>query len=174
MDFLTIAKNRQSCRKYNPSKNVEQEKINSMLEAARLAPSACNSQPYHFTVCKGDTAKEIAKATTGVGINSFTKDVPVMIVVSEASYNKSASLGAKIKQNDYRSIDIGIAVAYLTAQAYTEGLSTCILGWFDESKIKKICNTDDTIRLVIAVGYSDDDILRTKKRKDITELVTEL
>ena len=174
MDFLSIAKTRQSCRKYDSTKDVEQEKIASILEAARLAPSACNAQPYHFTVCTGNTAKEIAKATTGVGINSFTKDVPVMIVISEAGYNKSAALGAKIKHNDYRSIDIGIAVAYLTAQAHTEGLSTCILGWFDESKIKKICKTDDTIRLVVTVGYADNDTIRTKKRKEISELVTEL
>ena len=174
MDFLSIAKNRQSCRKYNPTKEVEKEKINNILLAAQLAPSACNSQPYHFTVCQGETAKEVAKATAGVGINTFTKDVPVMIVVSEEKYNKSASLGAKLKNNDYRSIDIGIAVAYLTAQAHTEGLSTCILGWFDENKIKQTCCNDNTIRLVIAVGYPDDDILRIKKRKDIKELVTEL
>lgn len=174
MDFLSIAKNRQSCRKYDPCKDVEQEKIDLMLEAARLAPSACNSQPYHFTVCTGNTAKKVAAATTGVGINSFTKDVPVMVVISEATYNKTAALGAKVKHNDYRSIDIGITVAYLTAQAHTEGLSTCILGWFDEEKVKKICNTENTIRLVVAVGYSADDSLRVKKRKTLEELVTKL
>ena len=174
MDFLSIAKNRQSCRKYDPHKEVEQEKIDLIIEAARLAPSACNSQPYHFTICTGDTAKEIASATTGVGINSFAKDVPVMIVISEASYNKTAALGAKVKHNDYRSIDIGIAVAYLTSQAYTEGLSTCILGWFDEDKIQKICNLKNPIRLVVAVGYSDNDGLRLKKRKTVDELVTKL
>ena len=174
MNFTEIANTRQSCRAYDSGREVEQEKLNAILESARLAPSACNGQPYHFTVCKNETAKAVAKACMGMGMNKFASDAPVLIVVSEMPYNKTASIGAKLKGNDYRSIDIGIAVAYLTAQAHTEGLSTCILGWFDESKIKKICKTDDTIRLVVTVGYADNDTIRTKKRKEISELVTEL
>ena len=81
-------------------------------------------------------AKEVAKATTGMGLNKFAKEAPVLLVISEKPYNKSAALGAKIKGNDYRSIDIGIMVAYLTSQAISLGLETCILGWFDEDKIK--------------------------------------
>ncbi len=173
MNFLEIACARQSCRNYDPEKAVEKEKLESILNAAQLSPSACNSQPYHFTVCTGETAKQVAKATTGLGMNKFAPDAPVMIVVSEEPYSKMAATGSVVKKNDYRSMDIGIAVAYLTAEAAVQGLGTCILGWFDESEIRKICGLKHTVRLVITLGYpKDDDKLRTKKRKSIEELVT--
>ena len=172
MNFTEIALTRQSCRSYDETREVEQEKLDSVLEAARLAPSACNSQPYHFTVCRGQAAKEVAAATQGMGMNKFSSKAPVLIVISEATYNKSAALGAKVKGNDYRSIDIGITTAYLTAEATAQGLSTCILGWFDDDKVRKICGIDQSVRLVITLGYAKDEALRNKKRKDIFELVT--
>ena len=172
MNFTEIALTRQSCRSYDETREVEQEKLDSVLEAARLAPSACNSQPYHFTVCRGQAAKEVAAATQGMGMNKFSSQAPVLIVISEATYNKSAALGAKVKGNDYRSIDIGITTAYLTAEATAQGLSTCILGWFDDDKVRKICGIDQSVRLVITLGYAKDEVLRNKKRKDLSELVT--
>ena len=172
MNFLEIANNRQSCRSYNPQKTIEDEKLYTILQATRLAPSACNAQPYHLTVCKGETAKKVAKATMGIGINNFTQDAPVLIVVSESPYNATAKLGAKLKGNDYRSIDIGIAVAYLTAEATAQGIGSCILGWFNEKEIKAICGINDTIRLVITLGYPQENTLRTKSRKDMDKLVS--
>ena len=175
MDFHSIALNRQSCRSYDPQRDVEQEKLDAILDAVRLAPSACNGQPYHLTVCTGQTAKEVAKATMGMGMNKFADQAPIIIVISEEPYVKSAALGAKLKHNDYRSIDIGIAAAYLTAEATAQGLSTCILGWLDDEKIRTICNLTSPVRLVITLGYaSADDSLRTKKRKDLSLLITEL
>ena len=173
MNFLEIANARQSCRAYDESRPVEEEKLNAILEAARLAPSACNGQPYKLTVCRGDVAKEVAKATMGLGMNKFSIQAPICIVVSEMPYVKSAAMGAKVKNNDYRSIDIGIATAYLTAEATAQGLSTCILGWLDSDKICKLCGLDYPARLVITLGYAkEDEKLRTKKRKDMTELVS--
>ena len=174
MNFTEIALQRQSCRAYDESRFVEREKLDAILEAGRLAPSACNGQPYHFTVCKGDIAKEVAKTTQGMGMNKFATQAPVLIVVSEMPYVKSAALGAKVKGNDYRSMDIGIATAYLTAEAAAQGLGTCILGWFDDEKIRKICGIEHPVRLVITVGYPADDTIRPKKRRDISELVTEI
>ena len=173
MDFLEIAKLRQSCRAYDETKQVEQEKLDAILEAAQLAPSACNGQPYRFTVCRGEAAREVALATRGMGgMNKFAVQAPVMIVVSEMPYVKSAALGAKVKGNDYRSIDIGITTAYLTAEATAQGLSTCILGWLDDEKIRKICNLEYPARLVITLGYAKEgDVPRKKVRKDISELV---
>ena len=172
MNFTEIANTRQSCRAYDSGREVEQEKLNAILESARLAPSACNGQPYHFTVCKNETAKAVAKACMGMGMNKFATDAPVLIVVSEMPYNKTAGIGAKLKGNDYRSIDIGIATAYLTAEATAQGLSTCILGWLDDKELRRICNLEHPVRLVITLGYAkEDDKLRTKKRKDISELV---
>ena len=96
----------------------------------------------------------------------------MLIVVSEENYSKSAALGAKIKNNDFRSIDIGIAVAYLTAAATEQGLSTCILGWLDDDKLRAACGLKQTVRLVITLGYAADETVRPKKRKDMAELVS--
>ena len=147
MDFLEIAQTRQSCRKYDPAREVEQEKLESLLRAVQLAPSACNGQPYHLTVCHGETAKAVAAACKGMGLNGFG--------------------------NDYRSIDIGIAAAYLTAEATAQGLSTCILGWLDDQKIRALCDLEYPVRLVITVGYAADETIRPKKRKSLDELVSE-
>ena len=172
MDFSELMYKRQSCRGYDENREVEQEKLDAILEAARLAPSACNGQPYHFNVCRGAKAKEVAKATQGMGMNKFASQAPVLIVVSEESYTKSAALGAKLKNNDFRSIDIGIAVAYLTAAATEQGLSTCILGWLDDDKLRAACGLKQTVRLVITLGYAADETIRPKKRKDMGELVS--
>ena len=141
MDFFELIEKRQSCRGYEEAREVEQEKLEKILEAARLAPSACNGQPYHFTVCRGEKAKLVAKATQGMGMNKFASQAPVLIVISEESYVKSAAVGAKIKHNDYRSMDIGIATAYLTAAATELGLSTCILGLLDDEKLRELCGS---------------------------------
>ena len=175
MNFNEIASNRQSCRSYDKEKPIEQEKLDAIYEAARLSPSACNGQPYHITVCTGDTTKQVAKATMGMGLNSFAADAPVLLVISEMPYVKTAALGAKLKGNDYRSIDIGILAAYITAEATAQGLGSCILGWLDSDKIKKICGIQGDIRLVITLGYaSENDKLRPKKRKELFELITEI
>jgi len=173
MSFIDIANNRQSCRAYDASRPVEEEKIMAVLEAARLAPSACNSQPYHFAVCRGEAAKKVAKACSGMGMNKFSAEAPVMVVVSEMPYNRTAAIGAKLKANDYRSIDIGITTAYLTAEANAQGLGSCIMGWLDDGKIREICKLEGAVRLVIALGYAKEgDPMRKKIRKDISELVS--
>ena len=173
MNFTEIAEKRQSCRSYDGTRQIEEEKLNCILEAARLSPSACNGQPYHITVCRGESASKVAKATQGMGINRFALDVPVLLVISEEPYIASAALGAKIKGNDYRSLDIGILSAYITAEATAQGLGSCILGWFDDGEIRSLCNIKGTVRLVITLGYAKEgDKLRIKKRKSLDELVS--
>ena len=172
MNFMEIAQTRQSCRSYDPARAVEEEKLQAILKAAQLAPSACNGQPYKITVCKGETAKAVAAACAGMGMNKFAPLAPVQLVLSEMPYVKSAALGAKLKNNDYRSIDIGIVAAYITAEAAAQGLGTCILGWLDDNKIRQLCDLSAPVRLVITLGYAaDGDKLRTKKRKEMEELV---
>lgn len=175
MDFLEIARVRQSCRNYDPTREVEPEKLDAILEAARLAPSACNGQPYHLTVCSGERAKAVAHATMSMGMNKFVAKAPVIIVISEEPYVKTAALGAKLKGIDYRSIDIGIVAAYLTAEAAAQGLGTCIIGWLDDDKIREVSGVNSKVHLVICLGYPDaNDNLRIKKRKDRSELITEV
>ena len=173
MNFIEIANKRQSCRNFDTAREVEDAPLMAVLEAARLSPSACNGQPYHITVCRGEVAKRVAKGTQSMGMNRFATDAPVMLVISEKPYCAVAAVGSRIKGNDYRSIDIGIAAAYITAEAEAQGLSTCILGWLDSKKICKACGADGTVRLVIALGYAKEgDRQREKKRKKLTELVT--
>lgn len=171
MHFSELISQRQSCRSYNPARTVSTEDLTACLEAARLAPSACNSQPWHFTVCTGETARRAAGTTQDMGMNKFTDDVPCMIVVSEAAYNVSAALGSRVKKQDFRSIDIGLACAQLVLAAQERGLSTCILGWFDEKKLQELLQLKNRIRLVIALGYAaDGDPLRPKQRKPLSEI----
>ena len=153
MNFTEIAQNRQSCRSYDPTRPVEDEKLAAILASVRLAPSACNGQPYHLTVCRGETAKTVAAACMGMGMNKFAAQAPILVVISEENYVKSAALGAKLKGN--------------------EGLGTCILGWLDDEKIRGICGLSQPVRLVITLGYpKEGDPLRAKKRKEISQLVT--
>ncbi len=170
MNFTEIAKARYSCRKYDQAHAVEDEKLQAILAAAALAPSACNGQPYHITVCTGEAAQAVAQATKDLKINTFVDQAPVLLVISEAPYCKMAALGAKIKHNDYRSIDIGILSAYITAEAAAQGLGSCIIGWLDSNKIGKICGIEGTVRLVITLGYASDEP-RPKKRKPFDTLV---
>ena len=171
MNFRKIAESRQSCRSYDSEREVEAEKIEAILESARLSPSACNGQPYHITVCRGASAKRAASATQGMGMNKFASDAKVLMVLSEKPYVASAALGAKVKKNDYRSLDIGILASYITAEATAQGLGSCILGWFDDEALRGICGIDGAVRLVITIGYAKDgDELRAKKRKSMDDL----
>lgn len=173
MDFTTLIAQRQSCRSYDPRRTVSAEALQQCLEAARMAPSACNAQPYHFTVAGGETAEKVGALTRSMGMNGFTTDVHHFIVISEAPYNRTAAMGAKLKDQDYRSVDIGLTTAYLTAQATELGLSTCILGWFDEKKLCDLLDLNGRVRLVIAIGYAKEgDPVRSKKRKTLDELVS--
>lgn len=175
MNFMEIANARQSCRSYDENRPVEPEKLQAVLEAMRLAPSACNGQPYHVTVCHGQKAKQAAAATKGFGMNRFADQAPIILVFSEAPYVKTAAFGSRVKGLDYRSMDIGLAAGYLTAEATVQGLGTCILGWVDDAKLRNICGLTEKVHLAVALGYpKPDDKLRKKIRKDLSQLVTQL
>lgn len=174
MDFLDIANTRQACRSYDPAREIEREKLEKILEAARLAPSACNSQPYLITVCTGEKKELVAETTRGVGMNGFTKDVPVILVISEKPEKKGV-LGTLVPIDSYMALDMGIVAAYITAEATTQGLSSCIIGWFDDETVRKVCGNEGRTRLVIALGYAKEgDPIRKKVRKSIDKLVKEL
>lgn len=173
--FLAIAQQRQSVRAYDTARPVEREKLVACLEAARLAPSACNAQPYHFHVATGATAARVGRCcrTALLGQNLFATAVPAFVVVSEAPYNLTAGIGARLKGQDYRLEDIGIAVAYFTAEAVSQGLATCIMGWFDQRGLQDVLGITAAVRLVLAVGYArPGTVLRAKVRKTMDTLVT--
>jgi nitroreductase len=174
MDFTEIAEKRQSCRSYDPARIVEKEKLDSCLEVARLAPSACNAQPFIMYAVTGDKAKELADHRNS-GMGKFVEDCSTFVVFVEDSYNAAAKTGSALTGLDFRSIDIGIACAYLTAEATEQGLDTCIMAYFSNKRVQEILDTRKKIVLVVAFGYrKDDDPQRPKKRKPMDEIVKKM
>lgn len=173
-DFLQLVASRQSDRAYDMSRPVEQDKLERILEAARLAPSACNAQPWKFVVITdSELSVKVGKATAGLGMNKFAKDAPVHILVVEESMNITSFLGAKIKDKYFPLVDIGIAAAHITLAAESEGLGSCILGWFDEKEIKKLTGIPANKRLLldIIIGYPVKE-KRKKSRKPKDKIVS--
>lgn len=171
MDFFELIKTRQSVRSFETEKPVEKEKIIKCLEAARLTPSACNSQTWHFTVCTGDKAKEIAACCSDSIMNKWAFEAPVFVVASENNYNITAKIGSKLKAKDFRTGDISSAVLQFCLAATEENLGTCILGWFSQKQIQKAINTKRKVHLVIALGYAKENYpLREKVRKPLESI----
>jgi nitroreductase len=175
-DFLSLACQRQSDRAFDPNRPVEKEKIERILQAACIAPSACNSQPWHFIVVDEPELKNrLADATSGklLGINHFTKQAPIHIVVVEEKSNMTASFGAWVKDKNFAHLDVGIAAAHIVLAAEDEGLGSCIIGWFDEEKVRQLLHVPKGKRILldIVVGYSTQPD-RIKKRKDPKEMIS--
>lgn len=174
MNFLSLAEKRQSVRKYS-DKAVEREKINRCLDAARLAPSACNSQPWHFIIVDEPELREkLARETysTLVSFNKFALNAPVIAVLVMEKPNTTSQIGGRIKSKDFYLMDIGIAAEHFCLQATEEGLGTCMMGWFNEKRLKKILKLPDRrgIGLLISLGYPESDEIRPKKRKELDEI----
>lgn len=165
--FAELAKIRQSDRKYK-DQAVEKEKIIQCLDTARISPSANNSQPWKFVVVDDFEKKEqIAECSIGLGMNKFTHQCPVIIAVVLEKQNFMSTIGSMIKNKDYSLFDVGIAVNQFCLQAADLGLGTCIMGWFDEKKIKKILGVGNRrIPLLISLGYPDAPT-REKVRKPL-------
>lgn len=167
VSFAELAKMRQSDRKYK-NQPVEKEKLIQCLETARISPSANNSQPWKFIVVDDFEKKEqIAECSIGLGMNKFTHQCPVLVAVVLEQQNFMSTIGSMIKNKNYCLFDIGIAVNQFCLQAADLGLGTCIIGWFDEKKIKKILGVRNRrIPLLISVGYPDAPT-RDKVRKPL-------
>lgn len=171
-NFKDLLLKRQSDRKYS-SKKVEEEKILSCLEAGRLSPSACNSQPWSFVVIDQEPVLQQAqKRIATMEMNRFVKQVPVLIAIVLEKPNFTASIGSVIKDKEYPLLDIGIASNNICMQATELGLGSCILGWFDEKGLKQLLDVPESKRipLVIALGYPTT-VTRKKIRKPMKEII---
>jgi nitroreductase len=173
MNFLELIKLRQSVRKYS-DKPVEREKIERCIEAARLAPSACNAQPWKYIVIDEPELKEkVAKETfsTIAPFNKFALQAPVIVAIVMEKPNMLSQFGGRVKDKDFYLIDIGITAEHFCLQATEEGLGTCMLGWFNERVVLKLLNIParKRIGLLITLGYAADK-LRQKKRKEVKEM----
>ena len=168
MNLDELFLNRQSCRNYDKEKTVKKEDLEAIIEAARIAPSARNDQPWFFTVVTSNSLLPgVRNACQGHGFNTFTDNVNAFIVIQE---NKDLS---RLLPRDFAQIDIGLATSQMILKASSLGLSTCILGAFDGVALKEACGIESAqpIRLVLCVGYADSsDIIRPKKRKDFDDI----
>lgn len=173
--FLELVRARQSDRSY-VDKPVEHEKIERILETARLSPSACNAQPWKLVVVTDtDKRMQIADATESklLSMNHFAKQAPVQLVLIEENANFTSSVGGWAKNKHYPHIDLGIIASHICLAATDEGLGSCMIGWCDEKKVRKVLEIPKKKRvvLIILLGYSAQT-LRVKKRKTIEEIVS--
>jgi len=166
---------RQSVRKYT-DKPVEPEKIEKIIEAVHLDPSACNSQPWKIIIVDEPELKnEVAKATFSktISFNKFALEAPVIAVLVIEKAKLIARIGGSIKNMEYPQIDIGIAASHFCLQAAEQGLGTCMIGWFDEKKIRQLLKIPEKrkIGLLITLGYPPEDYkVRKKIRKPVDEI----
>jgi len=176
MDFIELAKRRESCRAYDEERAVEREKLMRCFEAARLAPSACNSQPWRYVaVTEPDKVKDMVSCVHDgiVPINRFAKQVPAFVAVVEGAVKLSAKISGKVSEQKYAQMDLGLSVANFCLAATEQGLGTCIMGWFKEEKVKALLNIPEglKVRLIIAVGYPQNSEPREKSRRPIEDTV---
>jgi len=174
MSFLKLANKRFSVRKYNNTP-VEKEKILSCLEAARLTPSACNSQPWHFVVVdNSEEAAVLADKTTLplLKLNQFVKEAPVIVAIIAEKPVLSAQIGGMIKKKPFYLMDIGMAAEHFCLQAAEEGLGTCMLGWFNEKAVKGYLSVPKakSIPLLITLGYPEKDTPPNKIRAKLEDI----
>jgi nitroreductase len=176
-NFLSLVSLRQSVRKY-ADKPVEDDKLQRCLEAARLAPSASNGQPWKFIVVnEPGLRQQVARETIGPlsTFNNFVPQAPVIVAIVIEKMKVLTKFGASIQDREYPLIDIGIAAEHFCLQAAEEGLGTCMLGWFNEKPVKELLKIpkEKRIGLLITLGYAPEDYhLRKKIRKKAEETIS--
>ncbi len=173
--FYDLVAERQSDRAYI-DQPVEKEKLERIFETARLSPSACNAQPWKIIVVNEPEVRNvIADATSNrvVGVNHFTKQAPIQLVIVEERANLLSSFGSWTQHKHYPHLDLGILAAHIILAATDEGLGSCVIGWFDEQKIQKVLHIPSSKRvlMIILLGYSAQPH-RTKKRKPLSEILS--
>ncbi len=172
MEFFELIQKRESCRNFKDTP-VENEKLRRCIEAARLAPSACNSQPWRYIIVNDpELSLKVAKCVQDMGMNKFTTNCPSFAIVLETEASLISRLGGKITDQKYAPLDVGISVAHFCLEATDLGLSTCILGWLNEGKLTELFNVpkNERVRVVLAIGYAANDTLRTKQRKPLEDI----
>lgn len=173
MEFSELLEKRRSCRCYS-GKKVETEVLKKIVEKAKLAPSACNSQPWFLTVVNDEEKiKEIASATHVFGSNAFSDNAGAFIVIEQREPKLKESVTKLVGSRYFADNDIGIVTGYLTLSAYDCGVESCVLGLFDKDVVKKALNMDENaeIKLLLCLGYAgENDKIWDKKRKPTEEI----
>ena len=165
---------RYSCRAYD-SRPVSEGDLTAICEAARLAPSACNSQTWRFVVVRDRNliSRVCDEAMRPVIRNQWMKEAPVLIVGCSKLDILANKIGSAVTGIEYYQIDLGIAMEHMVLKATDLGLGTCWIGWFKAEKIKEILGIPGSIRVtaLLTVGYPGTGVSGGKKRKSLEEIV---
>lgn len=165
---LNLIRTRQSVRKYS-TETVSRESLDRCIEAARLAPSANNGQPWSLVAIEEpETRSRLAKAARFglLAQNPFAAEAPVIVAVIETPGHRPTSAGGRLLRQNFPLMDIGMAVQNFCLQATAEGLGTCIIGLFVAREVRKALKIPPghRIRLLITMGTPVDSTVRMKKR----------
>jgi len=177
MAFIDLVMQRQSVREFL-STPVDRDKVMMCIEAARLAPSACNSQLWRFIIVDDEQVRDKLCKVAFRGLhffNSFARTAPVIVVIVSEKSRFLARLGGRIKDTRYYLLDIGIAGEHLVLQAQELGLGTCWIGWFNEKAVKSVLGipNEKKIDVMIALGHHEKQKMESEpKRYPIEELVS--
>lgn len=174
--FQKILRGRRSIRRYLPAP-VDPEKIRACLEAALLAPSAHNAQPWRFVVVDDPELKDRLTAAAFTGIYSgskFAALAPVILVLLARLDRVADRLGSKLQGVPFHFLDIGIAGEHIVLQAEELGLATCWMGWFNYRKVRKVLGIPRKYKVVamMPIGYAEKRPNREPPRKTFEEVVT--
>ncbi len=174
LSFRQLVQKRRSIRRYL-GKPVERKKIITCLEAARLAPSAENVQPWRFLVIDDPQLKEAFAEEVFSGIYYFSKfaaQAPVLILIMARLDIVANRIGKQIQNVHYYLIDVGIAGEHIVLQAEELGLGTCWVGWFSIRKARKFFKIPRKYKIVslLAMGYYEKRPLKAKKRKSLDQI----
>lgn len=172
--FQELIASRRSVRRYL-DRPVEREKILACIEAARLAPSAENVQPWRFLVIDDPELKAGFAAEAFSGVYSFSKfaaKAPVLIVIMARLDLVAHRLGGRMQGVPFYLVDVGIAGEHLALQAEEAGLGTCWVGWFNVRKTRKFFRIPRKYKIVclMTMGYFEKKPCREKKRKSLEEI----
>jgi nitroreductase len=171
-DFLELASKRQSCRSYTDTP-VEREKLIKILEAARLSPSSCNSQPWEVVVATDpNVVKEVASSVALLGINEYLSTATAFFVIIEKRAKLIAKSARLMDSQTYAQGDLGGFALSICYAAESQGVGTCMVGMFDRPRLRELLNIPEyePIFLVIAAGYPKSDKVRHKDRKPLDEI----
>jgi nitroreductase len=174
--FQKILGGRRSIRRFLPTP-VEPGKLRACLEAARIAPSAHNVQPWRFIVVDDPGLKDRLAEAAFSGIyagSKFAARAPVLLVLLARPGQAAVRLGSLIQGVPYFLLDIGIAGEHVVLQAEELGLATCWMGWFDYRKARKVLNIPRTFKLVamMPLGYAEKRPQREPPRRSYEDIVS--
>lgn len=175
MALLDLIKKRRSVRQFLDT-TVEREKILACLEAARMAPSASNSQPWKFIVVDDPELKNRLCDVAFNGpyfINSFCRTAPVIIVVISEKSKFLARIGGMFRGTKFYLLDIGAATEHIVLEAEDLGLGTCWIGWFNEAGVKRVLSIPkkEKVDVMVALGYFDEKALGKKHDREPLEKI---